>query len=1005
MTRDDIIKKVESLEGTMDFQKATALHIYDLLTDPARKNHRVLLADEVGLGKTIVARAVVSLMREYQREVMHDDFFRVVYVCSNINIASQNIDKLGVEDKLDINVSRLSMQHFSIAKKDKSLSQRKSDDGSIPEVVIPLTPTTSFDFRSRTGTVAERSLICALLENLDEFNNEQSRRFLTGLLQGNVYDTTWSNWLNWFRAETLRVGQDYIDEMVAGIRRYGSKEIHRLYELCQGAEQTSWREPLDLTSSLRRVFAEISLDKLKPDLVIMDEFQRFKNLLTGEGEQRLLADRFFSDHNTKVLLLSATPYKPYSTLEELTENEKDEHFSDFKQVVGFLEGGNQSLKKDFDEAWTRYNVALSHISRDSFDVLAVSKKGAEDSLYALMSRTERFNVGGVKTVRPSLPVTAEDIKSYFQARTLLDMVNEVAARTGIRSVPMDYVKSSPYLLSFMDNYKMKEYIVSRRDEVKGQMWDLLYLPLKRISNYKELPLSNARLQYLYDSLFSGGVSAERLLWVPASRPYYVTHGVYSRNAGFSKTLLFSSWQMVPRMVSCLISYSAERIVMKDLLKQGRRPGSYYRSDDGKSQNRYGANRFSRIKDEDNPLLYLSPFLAGLYNPATSLGQDIKDIRKAIEIVVKEKVAEITGRLGIPLRGRTAVTDLTILMRLIEGEMPEILPERFGEDSVENLVSIAIGAPASCAYRIKKDKAFAKRVAAFFIKMFNRPDPALVIDATCAKGADNYIEAILDYCVEGNLQAVLDEYDHLLEGKWEEILAQGPLEVNNLRVEMQRPDQKIEVRPMRNHIAIPFTTIRMEDKAVTHTSALRRAFNSPFRPFVLCTTSVGQEGLDFHWYARKLLHWNLPSNPVDMEQREGRVNRYKCLSIRQRLGALYSNLSSWDKIFEAARAEFKRSDSDIVPYWSLPDDFPDDKEKLVERIILEYPLSQDQGRYERMKKILSLYRLTMGQPRQEELLEMLANSGLSSDQIKRLMINLSPYYREKENEVSCLIGDQ
>ncbi len=575
MTREDIIKKVESLEGTMDFQKATALHIYDLLTDPARKHHRVLLADEVGLGKTIVARAVVSLMREYQREVMHDDFFRVVYVCSNINIASQNIDKLGVEDKLDINVSRLSMQHFAIAKKDKSLNQRTPEVGSIPEVIIPLTPTTSFDFRSRSGTVAERSLICALLENLDEFNNEQSRRFLSGLLQGNVYDTTWTNWLNWFRSETLRVGQNYIDEIVIGIRRYGSKEIHRLIELYQGAEQSSGREPLDLTSALRRVFAEISLDKLKPDLVIMDEFQRFKNLLAGDGEQQLLADRFFSDHNTKVLLLSATPYKPYSTLEELTENEKDEHFSDFKQVVGFLEGGDQSLKKNFDESWMSYNIALSHISRDSFDVLAVSKKGAEDALYALMSRTERFNVGGVKTVRPILPVTAEDIKSYFQARTLLDMVNEVAAHAGIRSVPMDYVKSSPYLLSFMDNYKMKEYIVNRRDKVKSQVWDLLYLPSKRISNYKEIPLSNARLQYLYDSLFTEGVSAERLLWVPASRPYYVTHGVYSRNAGFSKTLLFSSWQMVPRMVSCLISYSAERLVVKELLKQGRRPGSYY----------------------------------------------------------------------------------------------------------------------------------------------------------------------------------------------------------------------------------------------------------------------------------------------------------------------------------------------------------------------------------------------------------------------------------------------
>ena len=40
----------------------------------------------------------------------------------------------------------------------------------------------------------------------------------------------------------------------------------------------------------------------------------------------------------------------------------------------------------------------------------------------------------------------------------------------------------------------------------------------------------------------------------------------------------------------------------------------------------------------------------------------------------------------------------------------------------------------------------------------------------------------------------------------------------------------------------------------------------FRPFVLASTSVGQEGLDFHTYCHRLVHWNLPSNPVDLEQR-------------------------------------------------------------------------------------------------------------------------------------------
>ena len=150
MTREDIIRVLKEMDGVMDFQKVTALHLYDILTSPDYPHHRALLADEVGLGKTIVAKTVIALMREYQREVVHDDFFRVVYVCSNINIANQNIDKLGVREKMDVGASRLSMQHMAIAKRDKRLKEAHQDNGEMPEVIIPLTPTTSFDFRSYT---------------------------------------------------------------------------------------------------------------------------------------------------------------------------------------------------------------------------------------------------------------------------------------------------------------------------------------------------------------------------------------------------------------------------------------------------------------------------------------------------------------------------------------------------------------------------------------------------------------------------------------------------------------------------------------------------------------------------------------------------------------------------------------------------------------------------------------------------------------------------------------
>ena len=37
--------------------------------------------------------------------------------------------------------------------------------------------------------------------------------------------------------------------------------------------------------------------------------------------------------------------------------------------------------------------------------------------------------------------------------------------------------------------------------------------------------------------------------------------------------------------------------------------------------------------------------------------------------------------------------------------------------------------------------------------------------------------------------------------------------------------------------------------------------------MLASTSIGQEGLDFHNYCRRIVHWNLPSNPIDLEQRE------------------------------------------------------------------------------------------------------------------------------------------
>ena len=54
--------------------------------------------------------------------------------------------------------------------------------------------------------------------------------------------------------------------------------------------------------------------------------------------------------------------------------------------------------------------------------------------------------------------------------------------------------------------------------------------------------------------------------MPPSKPYYEMQGVYKGSELSSKTLIFSSWEMVPRMLACMISYEAERRTVGKIAK-------------------------------------------------------------------------------------------------------------------------------------------------------------------------------------------------------------------------------------------------------------------------------------------------------------------------------------------------------------------------------------------------------------------------------------------------------
>ena len=82
---DEIEKR--TLSGLKDFQRATVERVDYLFR---HNQNRVLVADEVGMGKTLIARgAIVKTARLRIEE--KDDLFKVIYICSNQNIANQNI--------------------------------------------------------------------------------------------------------------------------------------------------------------------------------------------------------------------------------------------------------------------------------------------------------------------------------------------------------------------------------------------------------------------------------------------------------------------------------------------------------------------------------------------------------------------------------------------------------------------------------------------------------------------------------------------------------------------------------------------------------------------------------------------------------------------------------------------------------------------------------------------------------------------------------------------------
>ena len=264
----------------------------------------------------------------------------------------------------------------------------------------------------------------------------------------------------------------------------------------------------------------------------------------------------------------------------------------------------------------------------------------------------------------------------------------------------------------------------------------------------------------------------------------------------------------------------------------------------------------------------------------------------------------------------------------------------------------------------------------------------------------YPDAMCDAMLKGGFEAVLDEQMALL-GQLGDASGLAILEqLSNCLLD--RPSLVQFRRGTSSKLRIPVQAImpfaggeqRKAGKKKggrLRSDTLRRAFNSPFWPHVLCTTSVGQEGLDFHQWCRRIVHWDLPSDPVDFEQREGRIARYASLAVRQSLAkyrdealAKSGKGSPFLKLLSIT-GDHPSGGTGLERWW-----LPEDGRPVS--VSFDWRFSLRSTRKERMLQDLLYYRLALGQPDPDAFRAMLARVGAKPEDARSLAIDLAAISR-------------
>jgi len=1046
------------------FQIATIDAAYRTLT---RKGgtRRFLVADEVGLGKTIVASGVIKKLSD-KKVAASDGPLSVLYVCSNLAIAKQNIVRL-----LSFLPEAERKKAVATVDRPSLLSTRPRPEHERVHIYM-LTPDTAIATRKgqrRDGRLEERALALVLLHRILSL----PIRRLYRSFQRQAGSASFGSWVRFYRdrdAQGLLGAGDFRKEFRDALRDVlGLEQGQHLPPLLK--QMLDDRKDQDLVAACRTALTVAALKSIGAGLVIFDEFQRFRDLMDDVGvdetseESEIEAIRSRSSArvlesirglpNTDgpaLLLLSATPYTPYRRYAKVLGQDASDsaQSADFFDLISFLAASDTKATKakglflELSE-----ELRKGDFSSEQAQLIRTSLMGI---LLPLMSRTERpVLLSGKDAAESATALIDAELRTsdLAQFREMQECFSPTSRDWIVplwQSVPLPMQTLGSRYLAWTNKVKMPARVALQR----GDRDDLLLAE----------PWPHPRVRALM-----GRMSEKRLAmpWTAPSLPWWSLCGGWKADNDSKidgKLLVFSRFKAVPTALSGLLSYTTECNLLAP--KQTRSRLSY--EDASKRRLLQPNSERPALLELFHPCRLLAR-LEPLNVPLGNLSLMRREVERQLRHLLKEMGVKVMPNLkgrrrkpweliialekkaGLWESSRTAWETMApvaedgdsggrlgaLIQRWDEfAEQADDIVDISAEAEFQALVSLALESPGVVLLRALSrhwTEALEPQSMRLVLPVVWRGlrsylDKSWFVAALGDRGGEKFPTAIRNAVIEGNLESVLDEHFWFLStdgsGDWavrlEEV--EKSLRLRDANVTFHDGDEVLangteNSSPsftIRCHVAVPLAEGRKsgsngqghpsEASSVLEDSPLRpdeirKAFNSPFWPNVLVTTSIGQEGLDLHPWCNSLAHWDLANSPVALEQREGRITRFGSLSVRRAIAKkmrtqlnLSTGASPWHRL--AALADSQLSDeSGMSPWWVV-------EGGDCNRYFLTVPGGEQQEKFEFLARERALYRLVLGMPDQSDLIRLLDAQGKDPESLRKACVDLSAYNNRKRS---------